>query len=172
MHICNTQYLFFKKCTLKISTNYPNAGIHTVFPLVSGNGYLFWHVTVWRKMSSHDTSVDCSCWWLLQVHLNVLSQMCVMLPALGLYCSVYLVDGYMLLHLTVLLPNLCETVTTLPNICQISLRNLQEIHLASSDIQHSHVTSTFNKLKGHEFLTAHWSIADFFRLEKQSFKEK
>lgn len=61
MPICNTQYLFFKKYTLKISTNYPNAGIHTVFPLASGNSYLFWHIAVRRKMSFHDTSVDCSC---------------------------------------------------------------------------------------------------------------
>ena len=111
-------------------------------------------------------------WWLLQVHLNVLSQTCVMLPALGICCSVYWVGGYMLLHLTVLLPNLCETVTTLPNMCQISLRNLQEIHLASTDIQHSHIISTFNKLERHEFLTAHLSIADLFRLEKESFKER
>lgn len=37
------------------------ASIHTVFPLALGNGYLFWHVAVWRKLCSHDTSVDCSC---------------------------------------------------------------------------------------------------------------
>lgn len=38
MHMCNTQYLFFKMSTLKISTNYPNAGIHAFshWPLAMG----------------------------------------------------------------------------------------------------------------------------------------
>lgn len=76
------------KWTLKTLPNYLNPGIHTVFPLACGDGFLFWHVAVRRKCVPMTWVLGLAVWWLLQVHPKVLSQMYVIMPVLQLWYSV------------------------------------------------------------------------------------
>lgn len=167
VQVSNTQYLFFFKWTLKTLHNYLNPGIHTVFPLASSDGFLFWHVAVRRKMCSHDTGVDCSC-----LMIVTSSSQCSLTNVCNAASSAALVFN---------IPGWCWNVPPSDRVVLMkSVRNgdhsakylsdfsekPQDIHPASNDIQGSHVASAFIKLKRHGFLTARWSIADFFWPEK------
>lgn len=149
------------KWTLKTLPNYLNPGIHTVFPLACGDGFLFWHVAVRRKMCSHDIGVDWSCLMIVaSSSQSSLTNVC---------------DNASSAALVFRIPFWClnvppsETAVLIKSVrngdhsakyCQLSLRNLQDIHPASN------IASAFIKLNRHGSLTAWGSITHLFWREK------